>query len=146
MKGSNPFTEHYSALRAEFELPHDPATSLNQNLVNVLKHADKVAICGEAISHCVNYTVRDLVDAWPADRMHDLVLLTDCMSPVPGFEAAGEAFLKDMAAKGVTLMTSQGIPVVNTSQVYPKRLMGSRTALHNPITHFMSIMGIWVLI
>lgn len=26
MKGSNSFTEHYSALRAEFELPHDPAT------------------------------------------------------------------------------------------------------------------------
>lgn len=26
MKGSNSFTEHYSALRAEFELPYDPAT------------------------------------------------------------------------------------------------------------------------
>lgn len=26
MKGSNPFTEHYSALKAEFELAHDPAT------------------------------------------------------------------------------------------------------------------------
>ena len=26
MKGSNSFTEHYSALKAEFELPYDPAT------------------------------------------------------------------------------------------------------------------------
>lgn len=106
MKGSNPFTEHYSALKAEFELPHDPATSLDLNLINVLKQASKVAICGEAISHCVNYTVRDLVDAWPAERISDLVILTDCASPVPGFEAAGEEFLKDMAAKGVTLSTS----------------------------------------
>ncbi|KAK1929292.1 hypothetical protein P3T76_015244 [Phytophthora citrophthora] len=26
MKGSNPFTEHYSALKAEYELPYDPST------------------------------------------------------------------------------------------------------------------------
>jgi nicotinamidase/pyrazinamidase len=30
MKGSNSFTEHYSALRAEFELPHDPSTRYEQ--------------------------------------------------------------------------------------------------------------------
>ncbi|GAB9465315.1 hypothetical protein Gpo141_00002726 [Globisporangium polare] len=106
MKGSNSFTEHYSALRAEFVLPHDPSTALNQSLINVLKHADKVVICGEALSHCVNYTVRDLVDAWPADRMQDLVLLTDCTSPVTGFESSGQEFLDDMAKKGLTLTTS----------------------------------------
>ncbi|TMW57145.1 hypothetical protein Poli38472_003070 [Pythium oligandrum] len=107
MKGSNSFTEHYSALKAEYELPYDPATSLNQSLINVLKHADKVVVCGEAISHCVNYTVRDLVDHWPVERMSDLIILTDCASPVPGFEAAGEEFLKDMAAKGLVLTTSK---------------------------------------
>ncbi|KAF4323031.1 hypothetical protein JM18_000714 [Phytophthora kernoviae] len=106
MKGSNSFTEHYSALKAEFELPYDPATSLNQELVDSLKLADKVVICGEAISHCVNYTVRDLVAAWPKERLSDLVILTDCASPVPGFEQAGEQFLVDMAAEGLTLTTS----------------------------------------
>ncbi|KAG3116641.1 hypothetical protein PI124_g2934 [Phytophthora idaei] len=106
MKGSNSFTEHYSALKAEFELPYDPTTSLNRALVDTLKLADKVVVCGEAISHCVNYTVRDLVDAWPTERRHDLVILTDCASPVPGFEKAGEEFLRDMAAKGLTLTTS----------------------------------------
>ncbi|RLN96673.1 hypothetical protein BBJ28_00002295 [Nothophytophthora sp. Chile5] len=90
MKGSNSFTEHYSALKAEFELPYDPATSLNQSLIDSLKLADKVIVCGEAISHCVNYTVRDLVDGWPKERVGDLVILTDCASPVPGFEEAGE--------------------------------------------------------
>lgn len=63
---------------------------MNQGLISVLKHADKVVICGEAISHCVNYTVRDLVQVWPAERMRDLIILTDCASAVPGFEAAGE--------------------------------------------------------
>ncbi|KAE8895183.1 hypothetical protein PF005_g919 [Phytophthora fragariae] len=106
MKGCNSFTEHYSALKAEFELPYDPATSLNQALVDSLKLADKVVVCGEAVSHCVNYTVRDLVAAWPQHRCKDLVILTDCASPVPGFEKAGEEFLRDMAAEGLTLTTS----------------------------------------
>jgi nicotinamidase/pyrazinamidase len=34
------------------------------------------------------------------------VLLTDCMSPVGGFEAQHQAFLDDMRAQGVRLMTS----------------------------------------
>lgn len=34
MKGSNSFTEHYSALRAEFELPYDPATRCVSPLCN----------------------------------------------------------------------------------------------------------------
>lgn len=67
--------------------------SLNQELIDTLKRADKVVICGEAISHCVNYTVRDLAAAWPRERLADLVLLTDCASPVPGFEAAGQVQL-----------------------------------------------------
>ena len=63
---------------------------MNQSLISVLKHADHVAICGEALSHCVNYTVRDLVDNWPEERIRDLYLLTDCSSPVPGFEKNGK--------------------------------------------------------
>ncbi|KAL3665282.1 hypothetical protein V7S43_009910 [Phytophthora oleae] len=106
MKGSNPFTEHYSALKAEYELPYDPATSLNTDLIKSLQRAQKVVIVGEALSHCVNYTVRDLVAAWPKKRRSDLVILTDCSSPVPGFEEPAKQFLRDMAAKGVTLTTS----------------------------------------
>lgn len=64
--------------------------SFNQALVDTLKLADKVVICGEAISHCVNYTVRDLAGAWPRERLTDLIILTDCASPVPGFEPAGQ--------------------------------------------------------
>ncbi|KAG2783680.1 hypothetical protein PC129_g17751 [Phytophthora cactorum] len=106
MKGSNPFTEHYSALKAEYELPYDPSTNLNKKLIKSLQRANKVVIVGEALSHCVNYTVRDLVAAWPKKRLCDLVILTDCSSPVPGFEEPAKQFLRDMAAKGVTLMTS----------------------------------------
>jgi len=34
------------------------------------------------------------------------VLLTDCMSPVGGFQAQHDAFLKGMAARGARLATS----------------------------------------
>ncbi|KAF4319488.1 hypothetical protein BBO99_00005631 [Phytophthora kernoviae] len=106
MKGSNPFTEHYSALKAEYKLEYDPSTKLNTALIKSLQRANKLVIVGEALSHCVNYTVRDLVDAWPEDRLSDLIIFTDCSSPVAGFEAEAEQFLNDMAAKGLTLTTS----------------------------------------
>jgi nicotinamidase-related amidase len=35
-----------------------------------------------------------------------LVLLTDCISPVAGFEAQYDAFLRDMTARGLQTATS----------------------------------------
>ena len=55
-----------------------------------ISNANKIVVCGEAISHCVNYTMRDLVDVWPANRIKDLYVLTDSSSPVPGFEGAAD--------------------------------------------------------
>jgi len=64
--------------------------SLNTALIKSLQRTGKLVIVGEALSHCVNFTVRDLVDAWPADRLSDLIILTDCSSPVAGYEAQAE--------------------------------------------------------
>ncbi|OWZ20888.1 hypothetical protein PHMEG_0004638 [Phytophthora megakarya] len=106
MKGSNPYTEHYSALKAEYELPYDPSTSLNTELIKTLQRSSKLVIVGEALSHCVNFTVRDLVKLWPVDRLSDLIILTDCSSPVAGYEEEAEEFFQDMAALGLTFTTS----------------------------------------
>ncbi|KAF0698384.1 Aste57867_10986 [Aphanomyces stellatus] len=105
-KGSNCFTEHYSALRADVELPHDRDTSLNVELVDSLKKASLVAVCGQALSHCVNFTVRDLVTQWPEGRASDIVVLLDCASPVTGFESSGQAFIDDMSKVGVRFAQS----------------------------------------
>ncbi|OQR97188.1 hypothetical protein ACHHYP_12610 [Achlya hypogyna] len=105
-KGSNCYTEHYSALRADVELSHDPETSLNTDLIDALKTAGVVAVCGQALSHCVNFTVRDLVEYWPAGRASDIAILTDCTSSVPGFEAGGRDFIADMSKRGVRFLTS----------------------------------------
>ncbi len=59
------------------------------------------------MSHCVNYTVRDIVEHWPKQEMGSIILLKDCASSVPGFESAGEAFMSDMADIGVNLETTE---------------------------------------
>jgi nicotinamidase-related amidase len=106
MKGGNPHTEHYSALRAEVPDPQDAQTAVDARLIARLQQADTLLVAGEALSHCVASTLRDLLDHWPAERRQDLVLLTDCSHSVPGFEAQGEAFLAEMRAAGVRLATS----------------------------------------
>ena len=104
-KGTNPFTEMYSGLKAEVLVPGDPTTGMNLGLVDRLLRAERVLVGGEAMSHCVNATVRDLADAWPAARRAQIVVLRDGASAVPGFEAAAEKFLADMAAMGCTVCT-----------------------------------------
>jgi len=61
------------------------------------------------MSHCVNYTVRDIADHWPKDEMGKLVLLKDCASTIPGFEAASAKFLSDIAAAGVNIETTETV-------------------------------------
>ncbi|WP_374347243.1 hypothetical protein [Chitinimonas sp.] len=106
-KGENPSTEHYSAIQAEVPTPDDPATSANLALLAKLAEADTIVIAGEALSHCVASTVRDLVEALGPGSAAKLVLLRDCCSPVPGFEALGKAFLDELVAQGMRLATSE---------------------------------------
>ncbi|MBL8484268.1 MAG: cysteine hydrolase [Rhodocyclaceae bacterium] len=105
-KGTNPGTEHYSALEAEVPLAADPGTQLNRPLIAALDRADRLLVAGEASSHCVKATVEHLLAHLPSGRTDKLVLLTDCMSPVSGFGAQAEAFLADARARGATLATS----------------------------------------
>lgn len=102
-KGSNALTEMYSGLKADVIVPSDCSTHLNTKLISRLLQADRVLVCGQALSHCVNFTLRDLADAWPKDRMKDLVLLEDGASSVPSFEEAGAKLITDMKARGLTV-------------------------------------------
>ena len=105
-KGENPWTEHYSAIQAEVPDADDPHTEMNTALLAELDRAATLFIAGEASSHCVRATTEHIVANLPGGRPERVVLLTDCMSPVAGFEAQHAAFLADMRARGVRLMTS----------------------------------------
>lgn len=103
-KGSNVRTEHYSAIRSEVSDPADPGSRTNFALIERLKTADNIAIAGQALSHCVANTVRDLVTTIPVEK---LIVLTDVSSNVPGFEHLGSEFLEEARSIGVRLMSSE---------------------------------------
>ena len=60
-----------------------------------------VALSGQALSHCVANTVRDIADAFNPKNIRKLVLIEDTSSSVPGFEALGQQFIADMQKRGM---------------------------------------------
>ncbi|MCX6223258.1 MAG: isochorismatase family protein [Bacteroidia bacterium] len=100
-KGNNIWTEHYSAVQADVPDPEDPGTQLNERLIRTLKNADIIAVAGQALSHCVANTIRDIARELGDDQVHKIVLIEDTTSPVTGFEQAGENFVKEMVLKGM---------------------------------------------
>lgn len=107
-KGSNPWTEHFSAVQAEVPDPGDPSTQVNRALVQTIEEADIVGCTGEALSHCYANTLRDLFrffnDKTAIGKLH---LLTDATSSVGGFEHMGDAFLKEATSLGAKLSTTK---------------------------------------
>lgn len=87
LKGENPFTENYSILRPEVLIGWDnqPIGKKNTNLIQQLLKYDAVIIAGQAKSHCVAWTIEDLlteikqVDSTLTKKIY---LLEDCTSPV----------------------------------------------------------------
>jgi len=87
VKGDNPFTEHYSVLGPEVTQGPDGERIAERNggLVEKLLGFDAVVVAGQAKSHCVAWTVADLLadfevrDRSLAERVY---LLEDCTSPV----------------------------------------------------------------
>lgn len=87
VKGDNPFTEHYSVLGPEvLEGPDGkPMAQKNVKFIEKLLQFDAVLIAGQAKSHCVAWTIDDLLqDIFVRDeRLTEKVyLLEDCTSPV----------------------------------------------------------------
>lgn len=111
-KGGNMWTEHYSAVKAEVVDPDDPHTQINQPLLDTLgdSGARRVLVAGEALSHCVANTVRDLGAAMPDGDLHKFVLLRDCTSSVAGLDSLGHDFLQEITPKGMTLAESTEAP------------------------------------
>jgi len=116
VKGQNPLTENYSVLRPEVveDARGAPIASANRALVEHLLSFDTVIVAGEARSHCVAWTVEDLLSeirARDPRRAERIVLLDDCSSPVvvPGvadFTDAAEAAYARFAAAGMRRVLS----------------------------------------
>lgn len=107
LKGLNPMTEQYSAVQAEVPVEQDAATQANQALIARARPGDgTLLVAGEAASHCVAATLEHLFQAMTPGERRRVVILRDCMSPVPGFEAQAEKFFADALAQGARVMTT----------------------------------------
>ena len=106
LKGVNPLTEQYSAFRAEVPRADDARTQNNAALMTRLAQGPgMLAVAGEALSHCVAASGQDMLQQLPAARLRDTVFLSYCMSPVPGFEPAGQQFLATLRSHGVRCLS-----------------------------------------
>lgn len=116
IKGGHPFTENYSALGPEVHDGPDGRVLARQNarLIDRLLGFDGVIVAGQAKSHCVAWTLHDLlreIERRDHALAHKIFLLEDCTSPVvvpngPDFtEPANEAFRR-FADAGMHVVTS----------------------------------------
>ncbi len=116
LKGDNPLTENYSVLRPEVMEGTEgrPIATKNTSLIQHLLTFDKVIIAGQAKSHCVAWTIADLlteIEAIDPKLAQKVYLLDDCASPVvvPGvvdFSAQAEAAYARFAAAGMKVVQS----------------------------------------
>ena len=109
LKGTNPWTEHYSAVQAEIPDPADNTTQTNREFLERLHCSDRIYIVGEAGSHCVKATVEHVAENFNDKEIDKLVLVADCMSPVTGFEPQYIKFMEDMRERGVQISDSAAV-------------------------------------
>ena len=101
MKGHYPLTEHYGAIEAEVIDVNVPSTMKNQELLNEISDADVLYVSGQALSHCVAATVRQIVKYLGDEFAKRIVLLKDTTNPVSGFEELGKDFIEELRLKGM---------------------------------------------
>jgi len=119
IKGDKPFTENYSVVGPE--VPTGPMGETlgthNQKFIAQLHTFDRLIIAGQAKSHCVAWTVQDLLDdinAVDPALAKKVYLLEDCTSPVvvPGVvdhtDAANEAYER-FAKAGMNIVKSTDV-------------------------------------
>lgn len=116
IKGNNPLTENYSVLRPEVMNGADgeAIAQKNASFIKKLLDFDVVIIAGQAKSHCVAWTIDDLlseIQAIDPKLAKKVYLLEDCTSPVvvPGvvdFTTQADAAFERFAEAGMQVIKS----------------------------------------
>lgn len=116
VKGSHPLTEHYSVLGPEVLTDPDGKQIAEKNapFIEKLMTFDAVIIAGQAKSHCVAWTIDDLLEdirRQDAQLAQKVYLLEDCTSPVvaPGivdYTDEADAAFERFAEAGMRVVRS----------------------------------------
>lgn len=108
VKGQSPVTEMYGIFKPEY----DPDYVINKELLEEISSYDKIFISGEAKSHCVLESLRQLLE-YMNENHHStskVFVLEDCMSSIPGFEEETEkAFQQLVDTYNINIVKSTDI-------------------------------------
>lgn len=99
-KGINPLTEHFGVFKAQVPVANAPETGLDQQFLAELNAYDQVLLAGEARSHCVATSIRQIVKYAPG-LAAKVVALIDCMSDVPNFGHFADPIFEEAASAGM---------------------------------------------
>jgi nicotinamidase-related amidase len=120
IKGGNPLTEHYSIFQPEVMTCWDgrpiPNAQKNTVLIDTLLKSDVVIITGQAKSHCLAWTINDLLNeilAVDPELAKKVYLLEDCTSPVV---IPGVIDFTDEADKAFQRFADAGMKVVKSTE------------------------------
>ena len=96
-KGQNRHSEMYGIIRPEYST-HD---STNTKLLEKIAEFDKIIIAGEAKSHCVLESIKQICEYYydKPELTRRIYVLTDCMSDIPGFEEYSQTAYKILVSK-----------------------------------------------
>ncbi|MDQ0220463.1 hypothetical protein ELQ35_14090 [Peribacillus cavernae] len=106
VKGLDPLSEMYGIIKPEYDRDH----YCNHQFLESLKTYDKIIVAGEAKSHCVLESVKQIAEHYADNReiTSRIFLLEDCMSPIPGFEkVTAEEFNRLRNQYKVNIVTSE---------------------------------------
>jgi nicotinamidase-related amidase len=106
-KGTHPLTEHFGAFRANIPISDAPETQLNIALIEKLRKFDRIILAGEAKSHCVANTIKQMFD-FP-DLIQKLTILDDCMTNVPNCEQLAIPIYKEAQMLGATFINTNDL-------------------------------------
>lgn len=115
-KGQWPFTEHYSALRADVIDSTRIETQLNTDVLDDADKADLIGWCGWAGSHCTRWTALDAINYFGVGEnpfLKKSVFLEDACAPVPSppggpdFAQWRAEFLDEVKRRGAAISTTE---------------------------------------
>ncbi|QSQ13713.1 nicotinamidase [Myxococcus landrumensis] len=122
LKGEHPLTENYSVLSPEVtEVKGQRVGEFNTRLFERLMTFDRIYVFGQAKSHCVLSTLRDLrehIEKTDRSKMGRVHILVDTMSPVPAppLEPLPPSVdFPRLADEGIEELRRAGMKVVRTT-------------------------------
>ena len=118
-KGESPYTENYSIFAPEVKTFYDgsplPKVSKNFDIIKTLIDSDVVVILGQAASHCVKESVKDLLNEIKShnrDLLDKVYILKDCTSAVV---IPGVFDFTDIADKAMAEFENEGMHIVEST-------------------------------